>query len=150
MKITVERNYHTANITGSIIRDGGAVYYGIEPGPMHARGPIPCGVYKIGVRTIGEFHVEYATRFPAFHAGMLEVLNVLQIPLNSPWREAILIHCGNSFIDTKGCLLVGRQFKTGTLFESEKAYVTLYKSVIAAALTGELWIEYKNGGNNNA
>jgi hypothetical protein len=140
MEIIVTRNHHTANTTGSIIYLEGAtaagfICYGIEPGVGSGKGPIPAGLYKVGIRTVGEFHAKYAARFP-YHVGMLEVLGV-------PGFEAILLHCGNSFADTKGCLLLGRQFKSGVLFESEKAYTFLYNTVIAAAMAGNLSIEYR-------
>ena len=46
---------------------------------------IPNGVYKLGLRKVGGYHVRYTKRFPHIHIGMLHVLDV-------PGFEYILIH----------------------------------------------------------
>jgi hypothetical protein len=101
---------------------------------------IPAGRYKVGVRTVGGFHARYAARFPEFHQGMLQVLDV-------PEFEYILLHCGNTHEDTAGCLLTGGFNSITThnkmrMIGSAKAYRKLYQKLIAAALAGELWITY--------
>ena len=100
---------------------------------------IPAGVYKIGIRRVGGFHSKYQERFPEFHVGMLQVMNV-------PNFEYILIHCGNTDEHTAGCLLVGEDINTTygnmRLSNSTGAYTRLYKAVIEAALADDLTIEY--------
>ncbi len=99
---------------------------------------IPAGVYDIGVRTVGGFHSRYSNKFPEFHQGMLQVLDV-------PDFEYILIHIGNTDDDTAGCLVVGQNAYTGGELKngsSTYAYINLYQKVIAAALAGTLTIEY--------
>ena len=61
---------------------------------------IPAGTYQLGLREFGGFHERYKKRFPDFHLGMIEVLNV-------PGFTDILFHCGNDDDDTAGCLLIG-------------------------------------------
>lgn len=100
---------------------------------------IPAGRYKVGVRIIGGFHGKYGGKFPDFHKGMLQVMNV-------PGFDYILIHIGNTDDDTAGCLLTGTgcysQKGNMSVQASTVAYKKLYKKIIAAALHDELWIEY--------
>ncbi len=98
---------------------------------------IPAGTYGVTLRTEGRFHQRYARRFPEFHRGMLHIRNVP----NFKW---ILIHCGNTDEDTKGCLLVGSQAITepGDMMvtASRVAYRRFYPMVVDAAERGELSI----------
>jgi hypothetical protein len=56
-----------------------------------------------------------------------------------------LIHMGNFNTDTEGCILVGdvSDIEKEAVFNSETAYVTLYKKVIGSALDGTLTITIK-------
>lgn len=104
---------------------------------------IPRGVYRVGVRRVGGFNKRYAAKFPNFHRGMLQVLDV-------PGFEYILIHIGNTDEDTAGCLLVGQNANTGgelSVGSSTNAYKALYVKVIMAAERGELTITYVDGGS---
>jgi len=99
---------------------------------------IPAGIYKVGVRDVGGFHNRYSAKFPEFHLGMLQVLDV-------PDFEYILIHIGNDDDDTAGCLLVGMNAITQHRIAngaSTAAYIDLYKKVIESALAGTLYIKY--------
>ncbi len=101
---------------------------------------IPQGRYKVGVRDVGGFHGRYSTKFPSFHHGMLQVMEV-------PGFEYILIHIGNTDEDTAGCLLVGQNGNTAselTVGSSTTAYKGLYNKCIQSALAGELWIQYRD------
>jgi len=117
------------------------VCFGLEDAAQKTKIPgktrIPAGTYKIKVRTHGGYHKRYRNRFE-FHNGMLEVCGV-------PNFTDILIHIGNFISDTAGCLLVAniannsRDKKIG---DSRRAYIKLYKMVIAQALAGDLTIQY--------
>lgn len=102
---------------------------------------IPKGKYKIGLRTVGGTHSRYLKKFPSFHTGMLEVMNV-------PNFKYILIHIGNDEHDTQGCLLVGdyannNKLQKGQLTSSTKAYTNMYKKVVeAVSRNEEVTIEY--------
>lgn len=91
---------------------------------------IPAGRYRILLRTEGSRHEKYSKKFPRFHKGMLWLQDVK----NFQW---ILIHIGNTDDDSSGCLLVGRKFAEGKLFESTLAYEAMYKKVITAFDRGE-------------
>jgi Family of unknown function (DUF5675) len=100
---------------------------------------ITSGVYKIELQLTGDKHKKYKEQFGDIHKGMLHVMNV-------PNFLGILIHIGNTEIDTEGCLLVG----TGAITEpgnisisnSRVAYLKLYKLVGSSAASGSLEIEY--------
>ena len=109
---------------------------------------IPSGRYRLGLRTTRgtpenpSFHDRYGKRFPEFHIGMLEILDV-------PNFTAILIHIGNDDDDTGGCLLVGwtphmKVTPDGCefgVFSSTQAYRDIYPEIAQALLSGEeVWI----------
>ena len=56
---------------------------------------------------------------------------------NVPDRSAILIHVGNSILDTSGCILVGRSFNAHTIRDSNNALGYL-KSVLPDRFTIEV------------
>lgn len=98
---------------------------------------IPEGAYRVGVRTWGGFYRRYREKFPSFHKGMLEILDV-------PGFTDILFHIGNLESNTDGCQLsnYGVMAKPGQMSGqcSTDAYVDFYKTVIDAALAGNLYI----------
>lgn len=97
---------------------------------------IPPGQYELKLRTVGGFHERYLAKFgPQFHKGMLWLQNV-------PGFEYVLIHMGNTQLDTAGCLLVGMTANLndaggGSIANSEVAYRKLYPRVRDALLRGE-------------
>ena len=101
---------------------------------------VPCGTYKIELRTQGGFHEKYKKRF-SFHKGMLHVVNV-------PNFEYILIHTGNTDEHTAGCLLVGDSqennaiIKDGFIGKSNNAYKRIYPDIAKAVETEGVIIEY--------
>ena len=54
-----------------------------------------------------------------------------------PGFDGILIHPGTDALDTKGCVLVGRNTKVGKLTESRACFQELYKTMKEAADRGE-------------
>lgn len=146
MKIKVSRILNDGNSTACLIYiDGEPDVYccGLEDEPRDIKVAgetrIPAGTYRVGVRKVGGFHSKYAKRFPSFHRGMLQILDV-------PGFTYILIHCGSTEKDTAGCLLVGDDINTThgkmRLVRSVHAYSRFYKRVIAEAEAGTLTIEY--------
>lgn len=93
---------------------------------------IPEGEYKIGLRVEGGHHARYSKKFPSFHKGMLQVLDV-------PNFQYILIHIGNDDDDTAGCLLLGSSSdsKSNTIGQSTVRYAKVYKQVVEAINSGE-------------
>ena len=78
------------------------------------RSAIPAGVYRL---VLG-----YSPRFsprPFYKScggGLVPRL------LNVSGFEGVLIHCGNTVVDTCGCILVGRRADSSTLVQSQKTY----------------------------
>lgn len=108
-----------------------------------ATGPhcrIPAGTFKLGLKKIGTSKFDpIAESFMPEHHGMIEVVGV-------PGRSEILIHWGNSAVDSEGCLLTGNSFSqsnigshgaalTFWLNESRKAYARVYPTIADAILT---------------
>ena len=54
-----------------------------------------------------------------------------------PCFEGILIHPGNTALDSYGCILVGRNTKVGQVTSSKDTFAALYKKMKAAADRGE-------------
>ena len=57
--------------------------------------------------------------------------------LNVPGFDGILIHPGNSALDTLGCILVGKNTKVGKLTDSKETFKAVYKRLKEAADKGE-------------
>ena len=57
--------------------------------------------------------------------------------LSVPGFDGILMHTGSSSLDTKGCILVGRNTKVGQLTDSRTCFQQIYKLMKAAADKGE-------------
>ena len=100
---------------------------------------IPAGTYRITLRTEGGFHQRYSRRFSDIHRGMLHIQDV-------PNFQFILIHCGNTDEDTKGCLLVGTQANTEpgdmSITASTGAYRRFYPLVVNPAAEDDLKITF--------
>ena len=54
-----------------------------------------------------------------------------------PGFDGILIHPGTSALDTKGCILVGKNTKVGKLTDSRACFMEVYKLMKEAADHGE-------------
>lgn len=135
VKIRVDRYKATKQATLSrVYVDGEFVCFGLEDEQraVKVRGEtrIPAGEYRITLRAEGGFHQRYKAdrRFDDIHIGMLWIRDV-------PSFEYILIHAGNTHLDTNGCLLVGAQADEirMTLSQSGDAYRRLYLKVRTAA-----------------
>ena len=88
---------------------------------------IPAGTYRILLRKEGGHHESYLKKFPAIHKGMLWLQDV-------PGFQFILMHVGNTDIDTMGCLLTGDSAmqnitQRGSLAGSTAAYERVYPPI---------------------
>lgn len=97
---------------------------------------ISAGKYQLGIREYGSHHKKYLKKFPGIHRGMIQVLGVENF-------TDILIHIGNTHVDSLGCILVGNgvsnnKLVMGELTDSTGAYISMYKKVIAAFDRGEI------------
>ena len=143
MQIIVSRILSDDDATLSTVSiDGQFQCFGLEDEYREFKVPgetrIPAGFYHVGIRDVGGFDGRYRRKFPDFHQGMLQVMDV-------PGFDYILIHIGNTDENTAGCLLVGQGANTAgelTITSSTTAYKKLYQEVISAAKQGQLTIEY--------
>lgn len=146
MKITINRFSSNDDATLSAVNvDGKFECFGLEDEYREVKVAnetrIPAGVYDVNLRTTGGFHQRYLEKFPDFHKGMLQVMDV-------PDFEYILIHIGNTDDDTAGCLILGQGANSAgelSVASSTYAYKSFYKKVINSAINGSLTIEYIDG-----
>lgn len=81
---------------------------------------IPTGRYDLHLRPFGGMYERYIKRFEFNAPGMLWLQGVRGF-------EDVLIHCGNTDKDTRGCILVGDgAFVRGELTQSTEAYRRVY------------------------
>lgn len=97
---------------------------------------IPAGTYRILFRKEGGHHESYLKKFPAMHKGMLWLQDV-------PGFQFILIHVGNTDVDSMGCLLTGDSAmqnvtQRGSLAGSTAAYERIYPAIAAELEKGNV------------
>lgn len=102
----------------------------IKSRKVFAETAIPKGVYKVAMNITSPKYSAVAWYWKLCQGKMPRLLNV-------PGFEGILIHPGNSALDSAGCLLVGRNTKVGQLTESKATFEKLYKKMKAAYDKGE-------------
>jgi hypothetical protein len=126
--------YSTSKLdtTGLLFLNGNFVCYTLEDTHREKKIPgatrIPAGTYQIALREIGTVHARYKQRYPSFHKGMIWIKDV-------PNYDGVLIHIGNTYEDTRGCILVGdsvgnNAIEDGKINFSAQAYRRLYKQVL--------------------
>jgi len=103
---------------------------------------IPEGRYKIELRNEGGMNQKYQSDY---HKGMLWLRDV-------PNFEYIYIHRGNKESHSSGCLLVGdtlqsNLYQNGFVGNSRTAYERLYKKIIKAMETEDVFITIKSIGS---
>ena len=96
---------------------------------------IPAGTYELMLRTFGTHHERYLRKFgKEFHKGMIQLKDVRNF-------TDILIHIGNTEVDTAGCLLVGSlaaiENNRYTILNSTKAYKYVYPLMANPLYAGE-------------
>jgi len=142
MKIEVKRIKRGKNSTLSeLYIDGDFYCYGLENKvrvvKIKGRTAVPKGNYRLQLNTYGSMNVKYRKKFPDWHRGMLEIIDI-------PNYNYVYIHIGNYHSDTKGCLLVGEYYKSYdddfAVFDSTKAYQRLYRLLLAAMSTETVYI----------
>ena len=87
---------------------------------------IPTGSYVVSMTTMSPKYAGVAWYYN-FCGGFMPRLQ------NVPGFDGILIHTGNTALDTKGCILVGRNTKVGKLTESRVCFQEIYKLMKAAS-----------------
>lgn len=91
---------------------------------------IPKGTYRVAMNTVSPKYAAVDWYKNLCAGKMPRIVNV-------PCFEGILIHPGNTALDTYGCILVGKNSKVGQLTESKATFKVLYKRMKAASDRGE-------------
>lgn len=91
---------------------------------------IPKGKYRVTMNVVSPKYAS-VTWYKNLCGGKMPRL------LEVPCFDGILIHPGSTALDTKGCILVGKNTKVGQLTESRDTFKTIYKLLRSAADKGE-------------
>lgn len=147
MKLVVERAWPKSTYTiGRLFVDGERFYETLEdkdrmlfkddPLPLirrtkvYGETAIPKGKYEVRMDIVSPKYAA-VTWFNTLCGGRMPRL------MNVPGFDGVLIHPGNSAIDTLGCILVGRNTKVGQLTSSRDTFKALYRKMEAAWKRGE-------------
>lgn len=140
MKITLQRIHANNESTIGILSiDGIFAAFTIEDEcravKVKAETRIPSGTYKVLLRKEGGHHESYKKKFPAIHKGMLWLQDV-------PGFQYILIHIGNTDLDSEGCILIGDAVaqnvsERGAISGSGNAYARIYPKIANALEAGQ-------------
>ena len=147
MKLKVERRWPKATYTiGRLYLDG--LYYCntledadrglkqtdelsyIRSRKVYGETAIPKGTYAVSMNTTSPKYSAVAWYWNLCKGKMPRLQDV-------PGFDGILIHPGNTALDTLGCILVGRNTKVGKLTDSKAAFKEVYKRMKDAYDRGE-------------
>jgi hypothetical protein len=147
MKLTVDRRWKKATYTIGILyvdgvrfsetledRDRGLKqtdsYSSIRSRKVYGETAIPTGTYEIRMDVVSPKYGA-VTWYKNLCGGKMPRLTGV------PGFEGILIHPGNTALDSYGCLLVGRNTKVGQVTSSKDTFAALYKKMKAVVDRGE-------------
>lgn len=102
----------------------------IKAAKMYGETAIPSGVYDIDMETRSPKYAEVEW-YRKLCKGYMPTLE------NVPGFARVLIHPGNSPLDTYGCILVGENKVKGRLINSRATFAKLYNLMKAAHVRGE-------------
>lgn len=147
MKIELERRWKKATYTiGRLYVDG--VYFcntledrdrglkqtdpiaTIRSRKVYGETAIPSGTYGVAMNVTSPKYAAVSWYWQLCQGKMPRLLSV-------PGFEGILIHPGNTALDSLGCILVGKNTKVGQLTESKATFQKLYKEMAKAVKEGE-------------
>ena len=147
MKLKVERRWPKVTYTiGRLYIDG--IYYcntledydrglrqsdplrDIQRRKIDGETAIPKGTYEVLMNTTSPKYAGVAWYYNFCRGKMPRLKDV-------PGFDGILIHPGTSALDTKGCILVGKNTKVGKLTDSRACFMEIYKQMKEAADHGE-------------
>lgn len=147
MKLKVERRWKKATYTiGRFYIDG--VYYCntledrdrglkqtdsltyIKSRKVAGETAIPTGTYIVSMNTTSPKYAGVPFYWNFCKGKMPRLLAV-------PGFDGILIHPGTDALDTRGCILVGKNTKVGKLTQSKETWKQVCKLMIEAAMRGE-------------
>lgn len=102
----------------------------IQARKVYGETAIPSGVYEIDMDTISQKFANNSF-YKRVCGGKVPRLK------NVPGFNGVLIHAGNSALESFGCLLPGRNLVKGKVLQSRDVFEQLYKKMIAAHKRGE-------------
>jgi len=102
----------------------------IKTRKVYGETAIPKGTYGVAMNVTSPKYAAVAWYWQLCKGKMPRLLNV-------PAFDGILIHPGNTALDTLGCILVGKNTKVGQLTESKAVFKALYKEMAKAVKEGE-------------
>lgn len=147
MKLVVERAWPKATYTiGRLFIDGERFYETLEDKDRMLFQDDPLSVIRrtkvVGETAIprGTYEVRMDIVSPKYGAvTWYKQLCGGRMPrlMNVPGFDGILIHPGNTALDTLGCILVGKNTKKGQLTSSRDTFKALYRMMDAAYKRGE-------------
>lgn len=122
MNITLVRKRKTNTYTiGKLYLDGKYICDTLEPPEQGLHPCIPESTYKI---TLDVKSPKYSKKKHWFYRDINFKMPRL---LDVPGRSGILIHSGNSPVDTQGCIVVGFNTVVGELRCSMQTFINLYR-----------------------
>lgn len=147
MRLKVIRQYKKATYTiGSLLVDGAFFCNTLEDkdrgltqdmdlsiikaAKVYGETAIPSGVYDIDMETRSPKYAEVAW-YKKLNGGYMPTVE------DVPGFSRILIHPGNTPLDTYGCILVGENKVKGQLINSRNTFAKLYKLMKAAHSRGD-------------
>jgi hypothetical protein len=147
MRLTVDRKWPKGTYTiGKLYVDGvlfcntledrdrglrqGDTIASIKVRKVYGETAIPKGTYRVAMNTVSPKYAAVDWYKNLCGGKMPRIVNV-------PGFDGILIHPGNTALDTYGCILVGKNTKVGQLTESKATFQKLYKRMKAAFDRGE-------------
>jgi hypothetical protein len=135
---------------GQLVIDGAPSGFILEPagpGGVTGRARIPAGRYALELKPLGTSKFDAAAaaimaKAGGKHLGMLRLVDV-------PGRSEILLHWGNFWRDSDGCLLIGTarmaaQDGTLAVSSSQEAYAKRYPAIARAALNLDASIDVRD------
>ena len=147
MKLKVERKWPKATYTiGRFYIDG--IFYcntledadrglnqfdslaSIQSRKVAGETAIPKGKYTVSMNVTSPKYAGVAWYYNLCRGKMPRLLHV-------PGFDGILIHPGNDALDTRGCILTGKNTKVGKLTDSKACFQQVYKLMKEAADKGE-------------
>lgn len=102
----------------------------IQRKKVYGETAIPTGIYTVQMNIISPKYAGISWYQKTCRGRMPRLENV-------PGFEGILIHPGNTALDSYGCLLVGRNTVKGQVTQSRDTFEKLYKKMRAASDRGE-------------
>lgn len=85
---------------------------------------IPNGVYDLNLNIVSPLYFN-RNNWKNFNGGKMPRI------MGVPAYDGILIHPGNTFVDTRGCVLVGEYLSKDKLYNSTVAFKNLYNKLIS-------------------